>query len=154
MVSKSVYLVGPITGLSYDGATDWRKQAKDFLKEYGISGLSPMRGKDYLLKETNIEDKYDKHVMSTSRGIMVRDYFDCTKAGVILANFLGAKKASIGSAMECAWAYANHTPLIVCMEENGNPHDHAMIREATGYRVTSLEEGLMIAAKMLNDYPG
>lgn len=152
-MKRSVYLVGPITGLSYDGATDWREKAIDYLKEFEISGLSPLRGKDYLLKETSIEDKYDKNVMSTSRGIMTRDYFDCANAGVILANFLGAKKASIGSAMECAWAYDNHTPLIVCMEESGNPHDHSMIREATGYRVTTLEEGLIIAAKILNVYP-
>ena len=152
-MNKSVYLVGPITGLSYDGATDWRQYAKSFLSHRNIAALNPMRGKDYLLQETSIEDKYDKHVMSTSRGIMTRDYFDCMNAGVILANFLGAKKASIGSAMECAWAYVNHTPLIVCMEESGNPHDHAMIREATGYRVESLDEGLKIAAAILTDYP-
>lgn len=146
-------MVGPITGLSYEGCTDWREYAKDFLNKKGISALNPMRGKDYLNKEKEIADNYDFHVMSTSRGIMTRDYFDCMNAGVVFANFLGATKASIGSAMECAWAYVNHTPLIVCMEEEGNPHDHAMIREATGYRVTSLEEGLHIATAILGDYP-
>jgi len=152
-MKRSVYLVGPITCLSYTGATDWRDYAKDFLNKKGISALNPMRGKDYLSKEKNISDDYSSHVMSTSRGIMTRDYFDCMNAGVILANFLGAEKPSIGSAMECAWAYVNHTPLIVCMEESGNPHDHSMIREATGYRVTSLEEGLHIASAILGDYP-
>lgn len=152
MNNKAVYLVGPITGLSYTSATDWREYAKKFLNGHGIAGLSPMRGKDYLLNETSIADKYDLNVMSTSRGIMTRDYFDCMNAGVILANFLGADKASIGSAMECAWAYVNHTPLIVCMEPDGNPHDHSMIREATGYRVETLEEGLHIAAAILNEY--
>jgi hypothetical protein len=149
---RSVYLVGPITGLSYQGATDWREYAKNFLSNHGIAGLNPLRGKDYLKGEKDIADKYDLHVMSTSRGIMTRDYFDCMNAGVILANFIGAEKVSIGSAMEIAWGYNNHTPVIVCMED-GNPHDHSMIREATGYRVTSLEEGLHIATAILKDYP-
>jgi len=150
---RSVYLVGPITGQSYKGATDWREHAKKFLSNHGIAGLNPMRGKDYLLAETSISDKYDLHVMSTSRGIMTRDYFDCMNAGVILANFLGADRVSIGSAMECAWAYVNHTPLVVCMEPDGNLHDHSMIREATGYRCETLDEGLHIATAILNDYP-
>lgn len=152
-MKRSVYLVGPITGLTYEGATDWREHAKKFLANHGIASLNPLRGKGYLLNETSIADKYDLHVMSTSRGIMTRDYFDCMNAGVILANFLGAKKASIGSAMECAWAYVNHTPLIVCMEKDGNPHDHSMIREAAGYRVETVEEGLHLAASILSDYP-
>lgn len=149
---KSVYLVGPISGLSYNNAADWREYAKDLLNKNNISALSPMRSKDYLSKETSIADKYDLHVMSTSRGIMTRDYFDCINAGVLLVNFLGAEKPSIGSAMECAWAYGKHTPIIACMEESGNPNDHSMIRETIGYRVTSIEEGINIAISILDAY--
>lgn len=152
-MNKSVYLVGPITGCSYKGCTDWREHAKAFLNNHGISALNPMRGKDYLLHETSVADKYDLHVMSTSRGIMTRDYFDCTNAGVILANFVGASRVSIGSVMECAWAYNNKKPIIAIMEKDGNLHDHSMIREAIGYRVEDLDEGLHIAAAILGDYP-
>ena len=42
----TVYLAGPITGLTYDGATDWRHAVAADLNSVGIKGLSPMRGKD------------------------------------------------------------------------------------------------------------
>jgi hypothetical protein len=31
-----VYLAGPISGLNFEGATDWREHAKSYLKEFGI----------------------------------------------------------------------------------------------------------------------
>jgi len=40
-----VYLAGPIKGLTYTGATDWRDEAKDALYDIGIAGYSPMRAK-------------------------------------------------------------------------------------------------------------
>jgi predicted small integral membrane protein len=46
--APTVYLAGPIAGLSYKGATDWRDQAIASLAEAGIRGLSPMRAKEYL----------------------------------------------------------------------------------------------------------
>lgn len=151
-MKRSVYLAGPISGLTYANATDWRRYSKDFLKGYNIVGLDPLRGKDYLINETSIADKYDAHTMSTSRAIMVRDYFDCNNVGLILANFLGAKRISIGTVMECAWAYSARIPLILCMEKSGNVHDHSMIREAAGYHVDTLSEGLHIAVSTLSDY--
>jgi len=44
-----VYLAGPITGLSYEKAVDWRRYAQIVLLEEGdIVAVSPMRSKDYL----------------------------------------------------------------------------------------------------------
>ena len=45
---KTVYLAGPITGLTYDGATDWRAYAKARLAKFGIQAVSPMRAKEFL----------------------------------------------------------------------------------------------------------
>lgn len=46
---KKVYLAGPISGQSYDGATSWREEAKEELSSWSdIIGYSPMRGKTYL----------------------------------------------------------------------------------------------------------
>ena len=147
------YLAGPITGCSYNGATDWRDQARDRLAEVGIQGMSPMRGKDYLLQETRIGDSYNDSVLSCQRGIMARDFNDCKRADVIIVNFLGADRASLGTAMELAWAYQSQTPVIVVMEPRGNIHDHAMIREAINFRVTTLEEAYAVADTLLNVKP-
>lgn len=139
-----VYLCGPITGLDYNAATDWRNKFKNNLVE-GIKTLSPMRGKDYLLKEKYLAALgYNETVMSTARGITTRDRFDTIRADMIVANFLGAKKASIGSMIELGWADANRVPVIVIMEKEGNVHDHAMVNEIAGFRVETVEEAAHI----------
>jgi nucleoside 2-deoxyribosyltransferase len=166
MVHKTVYLAGPITGLSYGEATDWRSQARDYLGRSGIKAVSPLRAKVYLRDMNNIADSYtddeintlaaDKAAltnMSTPRGITSRDRFDCLNCSVILANLLGAnERVSIGTVMEIAWADSHRIPAVVIMEKEGNPHDHAMVNECTAFRVASLEEGLEVVRAILGDY--
>lgn len=151
-----VYLAGPITGQSYDGATDWREYTK--LKFYElctqtyhqIHGLSPMRHKsEFLRQETKIEDTYEHDVMSCQRGIYGRDKLDCHRADLVIANFLGADRVSIGTVMEVAWAAGNGIPVILVMENEGNPHEHAMIREAAYWRVDNLDEAIITTYKIL-----
>jgi hypothetical protein len=147
---KTVYLAGPITGLSYEGCTDWREYAIKKLKGWGIKGVSPMRGKNYLLEEISVKDAYSEKVLSCSRGITIRDRYDSTNCNVLLANLLGAKKVSIGTMIEYGWGDSARAPIITVMEKEGNPHEHAMIRELTGFRVETLDEGLYIAKAILD----
>ena len=153
---QSIYLAGAITGESYGNATDWRRYVRDHLNP-GIVGLSPLRAKTYLEEEKAIGDCYDSQngvetPLSTSRGIMNRDFFDCQKCDIVLANLLDTKIVSIGTVMEIAWAYALKKPLIIVMEKEGNLHEHAMIREATGFRVSTIEAAIDIANAVLTDY--
>ena len=150
-MSYICYLGGPITGSSFDDCVDWRE---DFIKLFPteIQGLSPMRGKSYLEGLDQISDSYDT-VLSCSRGIMTRDFNDCTRADVCVFNFMNAKRISIGSIMELAWAWSLRIPTIVIMEDNGNCHDHAMLREATGFRVKSLQEAADITSVLLLPVP-
>ena len=146
---KNVYLAGPITGLTFEGCTDWREFAIKELKAVGITGLSPMRAKDYLKNETFIGDEYQNTVLSSSRGIITRDRWDTTRCDLILVNFLGAGIVSIGTVMEMAWADICRIPIIAVMKPGGDLHDHSMIREVIGFRVESLEEGLRVAKAIL-----
>lgn len=139
-----IYLAGPITGCTYAGYTDWRDAFVTHMPD-NVQCLSPMRGKDYLLQETRIGDAYDNTVLSCSRGIMTRDFFDCTRSDLIVAYLVGADRVSIGTVMEIAWGYRTGKPVIVVMEKSGNLHDHSMIREATGFRVQTLEEAATTA---------
>jgi nucleoside 2-deoxyribosyltransferase len=150
-MKNRVYLAGPITGLSYDDAVDWRKKAKSYLKEFNINAFSPLRGKEFLshIKEFK-RTGYDIHPLSTNRGIMTRDRFDCTNADVLLVNFLGAQTVSIGTVMEIAWADAHRIPIVCCMEGPENPHFHGMILEAIGYRFDNLKDALDTIIVMLN----
>jgi nucleoside 2-deoxyribosyltransferase len=153
---RSIYLAGAITGESYEGATDWREHVREQLSP-GIVGLSPLRAKEYLASELAIGDCYDSQngletPLSTSRGIMTRDHFDVLNCDIIMANLLGAKIVSIGTVMEIAWAYAYKKPLILVVEPENPHHEHCMIREATGFRVPTLDEGINIANSILTDY--
>ena len=147
----TVYLAGPISGLNFNESTWWRQTIAKELKDE-IECFSPMRYKSYLADGGIIRDHYDQATtspLSTQKGIMTRDFFDCQRADLIIANLLDSRKVSIGTCMEMAWAFAKHTPVIAIMEEEGNPHDHAMIRETIGFRVTTVEEAIELAKAIL-----
>jgi nucleoside 2-deoxyribosyltransferase len=150
---KSVYLAGPISGLSYVEATDWRKEAKLHLKHVGIEALSPMRCKEFLAglgKLTGTGEEYTHmHPLASSRGVMTRDYYDATHCDVLLVNLLGAKIVSIGTVLEIAWCFQKRTPIVCVIEPKGNIHEHIMIQEALGYKVPTLEEGIDIVKAIL-----
>jgi hypothetical protein len=147
-----VYLAGPISGLSYGASVDWRDYVADHLamvSDGQIRSLSPMRNKQYLKEEKAIGDSYEGTVMSSQRGITARDRYDCTRANLVLVNLLGAQRVSIGTVMEIAWADLNRIPIVLVMEKEGNLHDHAMLREACPFRVTTLEEAVDVVNSIL-----
>jgi nucleoside 2-deoxyribosyltransferase len=74
---------------------------------------------------------------------------DVMRCDMILVNFLGASKVSIGSVMEIGWADAWRKPIIVVMEKD-NVHSHAMIREVAGYIVSNLDEAIKIVIAVLS----
>lgn len=152
-----VYLAGAITGLTYDGAEDWRAYAKSELAASGIKAVSPLRGKDYLrgiaALTADCAGYGDLNCMSSPRGIMTRDRFDATRCDVLLVNLLGAERVSIGTVMEIAWADAVRTPIVVAMEPKGNVHEHAMIAEAIGFRVSTLTEALHVVKAIADNSP-
>jgi nucleoside 2-deoxyribosyltransferase len=150
----SVYLAGPISGLDYEGATDWREYAASELRKSNIEALSPMRAKGYLKNVgalTSNGDEY-KHLsaLSTGRGITTRDRNDATRCDVLLVNMLGAKEKSIGTVMEIAWADLARIPIVLAMEDSGNVHEHSMILESVGFRVPSLAGALHIVRAILD----
>ena len=151
-MNKSVYLAGPITGLGYQGATDWREWAKAELNAAGIAAYSPMRGKEYLrhVKEFTMDgDKYKPlNVLSSNRGITTRDRWDATRCGALLVNLLGAPRVSIGTMIELGWADSARIPIVGVMEPEGNLHDHGMVLELLGFRTPSLPEAIQVIKAM------
>jgi len=148
-MNKSIYLAGPITGLSWEEATAWRTIVTLELKQVGIDCYSPLRAKTYLShldgKNGNIADSYSKEVspLSTPRAIYTRDRWDAMRCGVLFVNFLGAKKVSIGTILEIAWADSRDIPTILVMDDD-NVHHHSMVLECAGYVVPTIEQGIHI----------
>lgn len=143
----TVYLAGPIAGLDYAGATDWRVHAEVELNKANIRALSPMRAKEYLKSVQAFSGtcgpEGDMGPLSGPRAVMTRDRFDATRCDVLLVNFLGATRISIGTAMEMAWADLKRIP-VVCVCEPDNIHRHAMLDETVGFWATTLDEGIAI----------
>ena len=143
-----LFLSGPITGISYNESTDWREYVARKMPPY-IKAVSPMRGKQYLSNEMVINDSYEENPLSSQKGITCRDRMDVGRCDMLLANFLGAKKVSIGSIMEIAWADAWRKPIVLVMEK-GNVHEHAIIREVAGFITSSLDEAIDIVIAVLS----
>jgi nucleoside 2-deoxyribosyltransferase len=150
-----VYLAGPITGLTYDDGQDWRAYAQTWLDAEGIDGFSPLRAKQYL-REIGVLDSAGTpdsayiglNAMSEPKGIMTRDRFDCTGRDLVLVNFVGAERVSIGTCIELGWADGARVPIVIAMEDD-NVHRHAMVNESAGFIVPTLEEALVIAKAVL-----
>jgi nucleoside 2-deoxyribosyltransferase len=106
-----------------------------------IRPIGPMRRKEKLKEVGVLGGAYDLDCTMTQRGIVARDYNDVRRSDVILANFLGVDRISIGSCFELAWAFALQKPVVLCMEE-GSCHDHPFVREAGQFCVTSIDDAI------------
>ena len=107
-----VYLSGPISGLSYDDATKWRRIIADTLDVFDIKSLNPMRFKEVLSEEPILgAEVVAKHGIK-AMDIFTRDYCDVVKCDVILVN-LTQRIDSIGTIMEIGWARALHKFIIL-----------------------------------------
>lgn len=146
----SVYLAGPITGLEYDDAQDWRTYAVTELDDAGIDAFSPLRGKEFLRDHGPLSEMgYEAYPLSSPRGIMTRDRYDCTQRDMVLANLAGSgERISIGTVMEIAWADLARIPVVAVLEER-NVHRHAMLLEAAGFIVPDLDTALDIVKAVL-----
>lgn len=141
-----VYLAGPIAGLTYDAAQDWRSEVTKALAPE-ISCYSPLRQKHFLRGE--IGTKKYKDVLATDRGIMTRDHFDCMTSDLIFVNYLGTTKVSRGTDMELAFAFAYRKPVIVAVEPDSSILDHPMVREAVQFRTATLAEAIALTRAVL-----
>lgn len=146
MSKPMVYCAGPISGLTHDASEKWRDDFKGIVGSEIIC-LSPLRAKDYLRHAGILEQSYN-YPLSSDRGIMTRDHFDCSRADLVVCNLLNVSRVSIGTVMEIAWTYSYRKPLVAIMED-GSVHDHPMIREAIGFRVKTVMEAAQLTRSIL-----
>lgn len=141
---KKIYLAGPITGLTYKGAQDWRTALKIELDQIpGVVAYTPLRLKEFL-----DDDRIIQGHEASRNWIVARDRWDVATADIVLANFAGATFASVGTVSEVTQAYSQpHTFTIVVLpsdEKNTNPHHHIFTYHLADAIVESLEEALAL----------
>lgn len=151
-MNKKIYLAGPISGLTYDGAQDWREHFRKSIDKR-IDCYSPLRGKEFLRNEGELEGSYQYHPLSTDQAITGRDRNDCTRADLVVFNLLGAQRITIGTMIELGWADAFRVPAILVIEDSGNPHEHPMVRQTAQFRVNNLDDARKLAEAILLPSP-
>jgi len=154
MNNQLVYLAGPIGGCSYDQCTTWRGYFTSLLQHFNVECVDPMRGKSDLQNESELDKVRYTTPLACPKGVYTRDRWDVLRCDLVVVNLLGAKKPSLGSVMEIAWADAGGTPTILVMEPEGNCHEHILIREACGFRVGALELAADLVVSILNLHGG
>jgi len=146
-----VYLAGPIRGLTFVGSTSWRNYVKNLFRPE-IIAYSPLRGKDEVLANLPIIDDRTNpvnHPLTLRKGVVTRDRYDVLSSDLIFVNLLGAHEKSIGTMFELAWAHDHGKPIVLAMEDKGNPHDHTFVREVAGFVLPTLEEAVVITHHIL-----
>lgn len=144
------YLCGPMTGLEYDTCNDWRVDAKCRLEEAGYVAISPLRGKEYLRTGGPLVETHQQGPYSTNPAIKRRDKWDVQRCDIVLANLQGAKKASIGSCFEMAWGEQFGKFVLVALDDDHNPHNHAFVLECASLILPTLEECVQYLLNVAN----
>lgn len=138
MKKPIIYLIGPISGISYDQATLWRKEAKEQLEDMGYIVLDPMSGQECLKGESKIGINLENSIVVTNQYIYHSDIYKVNRADVLLANLLSDSAThSLGTYIEIGYAIAKDKLVIVVTKDN-NIYKHPFI-EYSCIVVSSME---------------
>lgn len=150
---KSVYLAGPITGLTHDQARfGWRQRIAEMLPSH-VQCNSPMRGKEFLADIGVLQgdcSTYPDHAMATPQGITTRDFNDVKNCDAMLACYLESAGPSLGTAVEFGYAWTMQKPIIVVGPADDVNIKHGMLERMAGFRVDTLEEAAVILSHLLS----
>jgi nucleoside 2-deoxyribosyltransferase len=140
-----VYLAGPISGLKYEEATQWRHYSKIMLRP--CETVSPLRGAD-----TQPEKYFNPNGerWTSMKAIFNRDHYDVMNCDALLINFIGAKTVSKGTLMEIAWAHAYRKPMVMAIEGPSNPNWDVFIMEAVPFVEHTLDDAIQTIRLLLN----
>ena len=150
-IKRTIYLAGPISGLNYETARNgWRRYFATLLPEH-IACYSPMRAKEFLAGQDQIEGSYPEiDPLATEAGIVTRDHNDVFTNDAIVACFLEDNgRPSLGTAIEFGWAHAYNKPIVMVAEKGNIHREHPMLSRMAGYIVDNLEDGARIMTHLL-----
>lgn len=146
-----IYLCGPIAGLTYGEARHgWREEIAKFVSPE-IELLSPMRQEGHLAEVPGPIGAFAPNdvAIATQRAIVAKDKLDIRRSDVVVANFLGAQRVSIGSVAEIGYASALDKTIILVMEREANLHNHVFVREMADIWVESVQDAGRIVNALL-----
>lgn len=117
----TVYLSGPIAGLTYEEARHGWRQDFAVGMRFGIKVLSPMRHEGHLAEVRGPLEAAEQagHFFSGSKVIVEKDRLDIERSDIILVNLLGASRVSIGTVAEIGMAFMLGKKIVLVIEDAG-----------------------------------
>jgi hypothetical protein len=151
MGERIIYLSGPITGCSSERAGEWRRYVRERLAP-GLIAIDPMRdGVDFsAVSEHHLDDSARLQNLLHGKEILERNRMDIARCDLVLANFLGAQRISIGAVGELFWADAFRKLVIVVREADHNLHDHGLINAIAMRTFETLDSAIGKINRMLS----
>lgn len=140
---KTVYLAGPMSGLTWKEMSEWRCEAAEKLQVHGLQTITPTRAKPFLKDPALIRRRWIRDV-AVSR----RDRNDLKNASAVLMNLSMTEAISIGTMVELGWADAFGVPVILVVQPGAV--QHVFLRALATEIVYSLEEGITAILELLN----
>lgn len=139
-----VYLAGPITGLTYEQAQDWRLWFRRTCPAPWAC-LDPLRGFEHLNDGTQLPDTFQGEFDAVAR-----DLTDISSCDVVVVNLAGAERISIGTMCELGYARAKGKFIVTVLDGDSyyfggsvrNPHDHLFVRQMSDVVVAQLPEAI------------
>jgi hypothetical protein len=146
----SVYLCGPITGLSLPESTGWRRAVSAALEGEALV-IDPTRDSPDPTRRSQAKATRTLSVERLLHGkrTVARDRYDIQRCDLLLACFLGAKNVSIGAVGEIFWADAMGKAVIIVREED-NVHNHDMLNEIAGWIFDDLGTAIEQIRRVIN----
>jgi len=148
---KTVYLAGPMTGLTVGAGRDtWRARATGFFRAHHVGVLSPMRDWDELHKDHQMgafgEDRAGGHLVAAKFNY-ARDVNDIRIGDAVVINTQGATRVSVGTCIEYGMACLANKPTLALLDPL---HDHLFFREGPAVIVQNEVELYVSTLSMLN----
>ena len=151
-MKHTVYLGGPIAGLTFAGAGAWRDRAQELLAAHGIGVLYPVLNRNAKPDYVYNDQGYAHIPTLTPNAIVATDRWCVRTCSLVLMNLSGVSKASIGSMVEFGWADILGKLIVTVLDssaEPDNPHNHQFVKQLSGVIVPTLEDAVDVIANTL-----
>lgn len=133
-IMKTVFLSGPIRGISREESLSWRKRATELLsRNFGV--IHALRGRE------------EKESFADPRAAVARDFNDIKNADILLVNDTAKDCSMIGTSMEILFAFQQNIPVIIFGQAHNKDY---FLNYHTHLRVESLEEACDVLCRMFS----
>ena len=150
---KTVYLAGPIDGMTFKGANGWRQYVHDRLLPVGIIGVSPLRceplrkGQDTYTAAEGVDPKF-----GTSKAIGSKNIHDVRNCDMTLCFLPGPReRISLGTICELAGAHFINKQTIMVTDD---PYlmSHPVIDAMSGWKLSNMDDAIEVIIGVLGGY--